>query len=84
MTKSLGKETANHNISINCITPGAARAPIFCQMTKEHVDIMLSKIPWVRFLENVEIASMVDWLVSEENSLTTGAVFDFSGGRATY
>jgi 3-oxoacyl-[acyl-carrier protein] reductase len=84
LTKSLGKETANKNIAVNCITPAAARTRIFEQMTQEHIDFMLSKIPRARFLEVQEIAAMVAWLVSEENSFTTGAVFDLSGGRATY
>jgi NAD(P)-dependent dehydrogenase (short-subunit alcohol dehydrogenase family) len=84
LTKSLGKETAANNIAVNCITPAAARTRIFEQMSKEHVDYMLSKIPRGRFLEVDEVSAMVVWLVSEENSFTTGAVFDLSGGRATY
>ena len=84
LTKSLGKETANTNIAVNCITPAAARTKIFEQMTQEHIDFMLSRIPRKRFLEVDEVAAMVAWLVSEENSFTTGAVFDLSGGRATY
>lgn len=84
LTKSLGKETAGKNIAVNCITPAAARTRIFEQMSKEHVDYMLSKIPRGRFLEVDEVSAMVAWLVSEENSFTTGAVFDLSGGRATY
>ncbi|HWX92726.1 MAG TPA: SDR family NAD(P)-dependent oxidoreductase [Terriglobales bacterium] len=84
LTKSLGKETANQNISVNCITPAAARTRIFDQLTKEHIDFMLSRIPRGRFLELEEVSGMVAWLVSEENSFTTGAVFDLSGGRATY
>jgi 3-oxoacyl-[acyl-carrier protein] reductase len=84
LTKSLGKETAHQNISVNCITPAAARTRIFDQMTKEHIDFMLSRIPRGRFLEVDEVSAMVAWLVSEENSFTTGAVFDLSGGRATY
>ena len=84
LTKSLGKETAAANIAVNCITPAAARTRIFDQMTKEHIDFMLSKIPRSRFLEVDEVSAMVAWLVSEENSFTTGAVFDLSGGRATY
>ncbi len=84
LTKSLGKETAAANIAVNCITPAAARTRIFDQMTKEHIDFMLSKIPRLRFLEVDEVSAMVAWLVSEENSFTTGAVFDLSGGRATY
>jgi NAD(P)-dependent dehydrogenase (short-subunit alcohol dehydrogenase family) len=84
LTKSLGKELAQHNIAVNCITPAAARTRLFEQMTQEHIDYMLSKIPRGRFVRVEEIASMVAWLVSEENSYTTGAVFDLSGGRATY
>jgi 3-oxoacyl-[acyl-carrier protein] reductase len=84
LTKSLGKELAQHNIAVNCITPAAARTRLFEQMTQEHIDYMLSKIPRGRFVRVEEIASMVTWLVSEENSYTTGAAFDLSGGRATY
>jgi 3-oxoacyl-[acyl-carrier protein] reductase len=84
LTKSLGKETAAKNIAVNCITPAAARTRIFDQLTQEHIDFMLSRIPRGRFLEVQEVSSMVAWLVSEENSFTTGAVFDLSGGRATY
>ncbi|WP_019938638.1 SDR family NAD(P)-dependent oxidoreductase [Bordetella sp. FB-8] len=84
LTKSIGKETANHNISVNAITPAAARTRIFDQITQEHIDYMLSKIPRNRFVRTDEIAAMVAWLVSEANSFTTGAVFDLSGGRATY
>jgi len=84
LTKSLGKETADRNISVNCITPAAARTRIFDQITQEHIDYMLSKIPRGRFVQVEEAAAMVAWLVSEENSFTTGAVFDLSGGRATY
>ncbi|MET2829168.1 SDR family NAD(P)-dependent oxidoreductase [Mesorhizobium shangrilense] len=84
MTKSLGKELAGLDIAVNCITPAAARTPIFDQMKQEHIDYMLSKIPRARFLEVDEAANMVAWLVSKENSFTTGAVFDLSGGRATY
>ncbi|HFD16433.1 MAG TPA: SDR family oxidoreductase, partial [Rhodospirillales bacterium] len=83
LTKSLGKELASHDISVACITPAAARTRIFDQMSPEHVDYMLSKIPRGRFVELEEIAAMVAWIVSEENSFTTGAVFDLSGGRAT-
>jgi NAD(P)-dependent dehydrogenase (short-subunit alcohol dehydrogenase family) len=83
-TKSLGKETANKNIAVNCVTPAAARTRIFEQMSQEHIDFMLSRIPRGRFLEVDEVSAMVAWLVSEENSFTTGAVFDLSGGRATY
>ena len=84
LTKSLGKELAGHDIAANCITPAAARTRIFDQMTPEHIDFMLSKIPRGRFVETREIAGMVAWLASAENSFTTGAVFDLSGGRATY
>ncbi len=84
LTKSLGKELANKNISVNCVTPAAAKTKIFDQLSQEHIDYMLSKIPRGRFLKVNELASMVSWLVSEENSYTTGAVFDLSGGRATY
>jgi len=84
LTKSLGKELADQNIAVNCITPAAARTRIFEQISQEHIDYMLSKIPRGRFLKVDEIAAMVAWLVSEENSFTTGAVFDLSGGRATY
>ena len=83
-TKSLGKELANCNIAVNCVTPAAARTRIFDQMKQEHIDYMLSKIPRGRFLETREVAEMAAWLVSEENSFATGAVFDLSGGRATY
>ena len=84
LTKSLGKELAGHDIAVNCITPAAAKTRIFEQMTEEHIRFMLSKIPRGRFLLVEEVASMVAWLVSQENSFTTGAVFDLSGGRATY
>jgi NAD(P)-dependent dehydrogenase (short-subunit alcohol dehydrogenase family) len=84
LTKSLGKELANKNIAVNTVTPAAARTRIFDQMTKEHINYMLSKIPRNRFILVEELASLVTWLVSEENSYTTGAVFDLSGGRATY
>jgi NAD(P)-dependent dehydrogenase (short-subunit alcohol dehydrogenase family) len=84
LTKALGKELATHDIAVNCITPAAARTRIFDQITQEFVDYMLSRIPRGRFVEVEEIAAMVAWLVSEENSFTTGAVFDLSGGRATY
>jgi NAD(P)-dependent dehydrogenase (short-subunit alcohol dehydrogenase family) len=83
-TKSLGKETAGQNVAVNCITPAAARTRIFDQITQEHIDFMLSRIPRGRFLEVDEVSAMVAWLVSDENSFTTGAVFDISGGRATY
>jgi len=84
LTKSLGKELAGYNIAVNCITPAVARTRIFDQMTQAHIDYMLAKIPRGRFVEVEEIAAMVAWLVSAENSFTTGAVFDLSGGRATY
>jgi len=84
LTKSLGKELANKNIAVNAVTPAAAKTRIFDQMTKEHIDYMLSKIPRNRFILVEELASLVTWLVSEENSYTTGAVFDLSGGRAKY
>ena len=84
LTKSLGKELADHDIAVNCVTPAAARTAIFDQMTQEHIDYMLSKIPRERFVDVDEIAAMVAWLVSAENSFTTAAVFDLSGGRATY
>ena len=84
LTKSLAKETAQHNIAINCITPAAAKTRIFDQITQAHIDYMLSKIPRGRFVLVEEIAAMVAWMVSEENSFTTGAAFDLSGGRATY
>ncbi len=83
-TKSLGKELADFNISVNCVTPAAARTPIFDQMSQEHIDYMLSKIPRGRFLEVAEAAAMIVWLAGPENSFSTGAVFDLSGGRATY
>ncbi len=84
LTKSLGKELAGHDIAVNTVTPAAARTRIFEQITQEHIDFMLSKIPRGRFLETKEAAAMVAWLCSQENSFTTGAVFDLSGGRATY
>jgi 3-oxoacyl-[acyl-carrier protein] reductase len=84
LTKSLGKELAEYNIAVNCVTPAAAKTRIFDQISKEHIDYMLSKIPRKRFVLVEELASMVSWLSSEENSFTTGAVFDISGGRATY
>ena len=83
-TKSLGKELAGHNIAVNCVTPAAARTPIFDQMSEEHIAYMLSKIPRARFLEVEEAAAMITWLASAENSFTTAGVFDLSGGRATY
>ena len=84
LTKSLGKELADSNIAVNCITPAAARTAIFDQMSQEHIDYMLSKIPRGRFVEVKEISGMIAWMVSAENSFTTGAVFDLSGGRSTY
>ena len=83
-TKSLGKELADMDIAVNCVTPAAARTRIFDQMTQEHIDYMLSKIPRGRFLEVDEAAAMIVWLCSKENSFTTASVFDLSGGRATY
>ena len=84
LTKSLGKELAQTNIAVNCVTPAAAKTRIFDQMTKEHIDYMLSKIPRNKFAKVEELASLVTWLSSEENSFSTAAVFDLSGGRATY
>ena len=83
-TKSLGKEHAGENIAVNCVTPAAARTRIFEQISEEFIAYMLSKIPRGRFLELTEAASLIAWLCSEENSFSTGAVFDLSGGRATY
>jgi 3-oxoacyl-[acyl-carrier protein] reductase len=83
-TKSAGKENADRNIAVNCVTPAAARTPIFDQMTETHISYMLSKIPRGRFVEVEEISNMIVWLVSAENSFSTGATFDISGGRATY
>ena len=84
LTKTLGKELANTGITVNCVTPAAVRTAIFDQMTQEHVDFMLSKIPMGRFGEPEEIAALVTWLCSSECSFSTGATFDLSGGRATY
>ena len=84
LTKSLGKELAQYNIAVNCVTPAVAKTRIFNQMTDEHINYMLSKIPRNRFAKVEELASLVTWLVSEENSFATGAVYDLSGGRATY
>jgi len=84
LTKSLGKELAGYDIAVNCITPAAAKTGIFDQLTPEHIEFMLAKIPRGRFLMVDEAASLVAWLASEDNSFTTGAVFDLSGGRATY
>lgn len=80
LTKSLGKELADKNIAVNCVTPAAAKTRIFDQMTEEHINYMLSKIPRNRFAKVEELASLVAWLASEENSFSTGAVFDLSGG----
>ena len=84
LTKTLGKELAGHDIAVNCVTPAAARTAIFDQMTEQHINYMLSKIPRARFVEVDEIASVVAFCASAECSFTTGAVFDISGGRATY
>ena len=84
LTKSLGKELAQKNIAVNCVTPAAAKTRIFDQMTEEHINYMLSKIPRNKFAKVEELASLVTWLSSEENSFSTAAVFDLSGGRATY
>lgn len=83
-TKSLGKELARAGVVVNCVTPAAVRTPIFSQMTQQHIDFMLSKIPMGRFGEVEEIAAMVAWMASEECSFSTGSAFDLSGGRATY
>jgi 3-oxoacyl-[acyl-carrier protein] reductase len=84
LTKSLGKELASTEIKVNCITPAAVKTGMFAQMTQQHIDFMLSKIPMNRFGEVQEIANLVAWLSSDEVSFSTGAVFDISGGRATY
>tara|TARA_Y100000590_G_scaffold463358_1_gene629932 strand:- start:351 stop:1097 length:747 start_codon:yes stop_codon:yes gene_type:complete len=84
LTKSLGKELAKYNIAVNAITPAGAKTRILDQMSKEHVQRMLSMVPRGRFLELEELSSMVCWLASEENSFSTAAVFDISGGRSTY
>jgi 3-oxoacyl-[acyl-carrier protein] reductase len=84
LTKSLGKELAGYDIAVNAVTPAAAKTAIFDQITQEHIDFMLSKIPRNRFVTVDEVASLVAWIASAENSFTTGAVFDISGGRATY
>ena len=84
LTKSLGKELARTGVLVNAVTPAAARTPIFDSMKQEHIDFMLSKIPMGRFLEVGEAASMIAWLASEDCAFSTGAVFDLSGGRATY
>ncbi len=84
LTKSLGKELAKDGVSVNCITPAAAKTAIFDQMTEQHINYMLAKIPMGRFVLVEEIAAMACWLASEDCSFTTGGVFDISGGRATY
>ena len=84
LTKSLGKELAQSGVLVNCVTPAAAKTAIFDQMTRQHIDYMLSKIPMNRFVAVDEIASLVCWLASEDCSFSTGGVFDISGGRATY
>ncbi len=84
LTKSLGKELAAYDIAVNAVTPAAAKTAIFDQITQQHIDFMLSKIPRNRFVTVQEMASMVAWMASADNSFTTGAVFDLSGGRATY
>ena len=84
LTKSLGKELAQKNIAVNCVTPAAAKTRIFDQMTEEHINYMLSKIPRNKFAKVEELASLVTWLASEENSFSTAAVFYVSCGRATY
>jgi NAD(P)-dependent dehydrogenase (short-subunit alcohol dehydrogenase family) len=84
LTKSLGKELAKTGVLVNCVTPAAAKTAIFDQISREHIDYMLSKIPMGRFVTVEEVAALVCWLASEECSFSTGAVFDISGGRATY
>ena len=84
LTKSLGKELAQHGIVVNCVTPAAVETDLFQQMTPEHIQYMLSRIPMGRFGQTTEIAALVAWLASEECSFSTGGVFDISGGRATY
>ena len=84
LTKSLGKELASHDIAVNCVTPATAKTRILDQLSQEFIDYMLSKIPRERFVTVEEIANMVLWMASAENSFTTGAAFDLSGGRATY
>ena len=84
LTKSLGKELAGYDIAVNAVTPAAAKTAIFDQLKQEHIDFMLSKIPRNRFVTVDEVAALVAWIASQENSFTTGAVFDISGGRATY
>ena len=84
LTKSLGKELADTNVLVNCVTPAVAKTRIFDQMTEEHISYMLSKIPMGRFVDVAEIAALVAWLSSDECSFSTGAVFDITGGRSTY
>jgi 3-oxoacyl-[acyl-carrier protein] reductase len=84
LTKSLGKELARAGVLVNCVTPAAAKTAIFDQMTQEHIDYMLSKIPMNRFVTVDEVAALVCWLASEDCSFSTAGVFDISGGRATY
>jgi 3-oxoacyl-[acyl-carrier protein] reductase len=84
LTKSLAKELSASGILVNCVTPAAARTDLFAQMTPQHIDYMLSKIPMGRFVEPAEIAALICWLSTEECSFSTGAVFDISGGRSTY
>ncbi|MCS0494733.1 SDR family oxidoreductase [Ancylobacter sp. MQZ15Z-1] len=84
LTKSLGKELASSGILVNCVTPAAAKTELFDQMSQEHIDFMLSKIPMGRFLQLDEVAAMIAWLSSEDCGFSTGAVFDISGGRAVY
>jgi NAD(P)-dependent dehydrogenase (short-subunit alcohol dehydrogenase family) len=84
LTKSLGKELAQTGVRVNCVTPAAVRTGMFAQMTQQHIDYMLSKIPMNRFGQPEEVAALVAWLASEDCSFSTGAVFDISGGRATY
>jgi len=84
LTKSLGKELAKDGVLVNCVTPAAAKTAIFDQMTEQHIQYMLSKIPMGRFVLVDEVAALVCWLASEDCAFSTGAVFDISGGRATY
>ena len=84
LTKSLGKELAKTGIRVNCVTPAAVKTGMFAQMTQQHIDFMLAKIPMGRFGQVEEIAAMVSWLCTEDCSFSTGAVFDLSGGRAVY
>jgi 3-oxoacyl-[acyl-carrier protein] reductase len=84
LTKSLGKELAEYDIAVNCITPAAAKTRIFDQISQQHIDYMLNKIPRGRFLKVEEASALVAWLCSKENSFTTGSAFDLSGGRSTY